>query len=198
MIEHPDFSRESRAFDPLRAHSLWYTHFMIILGIDPGTAITGFGLIECQKEEVKLVEHGSIKTSNHFSSSKRLDLIYCQLLKILKNYKPQVLALETLFFNTNAKSATAVGQAMGVIKLAAARKKVEVFEYPPLRVKMVLAGNGRAEKSKIQSQVRKILKLRKLPRPTHAADALAVAICHWKFKGGKIGEKAPSAKASEG
>lgn len=152
---------------------------MIILGIDPGTAMTGFGIIRCVKKEIKLVDHGSIKTSNHFDSSKRLNLIYCQTLDIIRKYKPKILAIESLFFNTNAKSASAVGQAMGVIKLAAARKKVKVFEYPPLKIKMKLAGNGRAKKNQIQSKVRKTLRLRRLPRPTHAADALAVAICHY-------------------
>lgn len=153
---------------------------MLILGIDPGTAITGYGIIRCWRGEVKLIDHGSIKTSTNDDSIKRLDLIYQQMLALLRKHKPHALAMESLFFNINAKSALAVGQAMGVIKLAAARKKVEVFEYPPLRIKMELTGNGRAKKRKIQSKVRKVLKLRRLPRPTHAADALAVAICHWK------------------
>ncbi len=152
---------------------------MIILGIDPGTAMTGYGIIRCFKKEVKLLKHGSIKTSNHHESSLRLNLIHNQTLALIKNYKPQILAIESLFFNTNAKSASAVGQAMGVIKLAAAKKKVKVFEYPPLKIKMKLVGNGRAEKKEVQSRVRKILGLKKIPRPTHAADALGVAICHW-------------------
>jgi len=153
---------------------------MVILGIDPGTAVTGFGVIRCQRQEIKLIDHGSIKTSNKHSSPKRLDLIFRQTAEIIQKHKPQVLAMESLFFNINAKSASAVGQAIGVIKLAAARKKVKVFEYPPLRIKMELTGNGRAKKRQIQSKVRKTLKIRKLPRPTHAADALAVAICHWQ------------------
>lgn len=153
---------------------------MLILGIDPGTAETGFGVVRCWRGEMKSIAYGSIKTSNQFNSSRRLDSIYRQTLAILRQHKPQVLVMESLFFNINVKSASAVGQAMGVIKLAAARKKMKVFEYPPLRIKMVLTGNGRAKKRQIQSEVRKILKLRKLPRPTHAADALAVAICHWQ------------------
>jgi len=153
---------------------------MLILGIDPGTAKTGYGVIHCTRKEIKLIDHGSIKTSNKHSSPKRLDLIYSQTLEIIQKHKPQVLAMESLFFNINAKSASAVGQAMGVIKLAAAKKKVKVFEYPPLRIKMELTGKGRAKKRQIQSKVRQILKIRKLPRPTHAADALAVAICHWQ------------------
>ncbi|PIU33140.1 crossover junction endodeoxyribonuclease RuvC [Candidatus Woesebacteria bacterium CG_4_10_14_0_2_um_filter_39_14] len=152
---------------------------MIILGIDPGTAMTGFGLIQCLKGEMKLLEKGSIKTSNHHDSSYRLNLIYEEVVGLMKNHQPEILAIESLFFNTNAKSASAVGQAIGVIKLAAARGKIKVFEYPPSKIKMELVGNGRAEKSEVQSKVRKALHLRKIPRPTHAADALAVAICHW-------------------
>ena len=151
---------------------------MLILGIDPGTAETGFGVIRYWRGEITLIEHGIIKTSTDHDSAKRLDLIYRQTLEILRRHRPQTLAMESLFFNLNVKSASAVGQAMGVIKLAAARNKAKVFEYPPLRIKMVLSGKGRAEKRQIQSIVRKVLKLRRLPRPTHAADALAVAICH--------------------
>jgi len=152
---------------------------MIILGIDPGTAMTGFGVIHCGKKQIKLLEHGSIKTSNHHDSPYRLNLIYQETLKVIQKHKPGVLAIESLFFSSNAKSALAVGQAIGVIKLAAAKKKLKVFEYPPLKIKMKLVGNGRAEKREVQSKVRKVLKIRKLPRPTHAADALGVAICHW-------------------
>jgi crossover junction endodeoxyribonuclease RuvC len=153
---------------------------MIILGIDPGTAETGYGVVNCFRGEVKLVDKGTIKTSVNDRASQRLNSIYKQILALLREHKPQVLAMESLFFNLNVKSASAVGQAMGVVKLAAARRKVKVFEYPPLRIKRELTGNGRAEKREIQSQVRKMLRVRKLPRPTHAADALAVAICHWQ------------------
>jgi crossover junction endodeoxyribonuclease RuvC len=153
---------------------------MLILGIDPGTADTGFGIIECTRTEIKLVEYGKIQTSNKYSSSKRLDLIYEQVTGVIRKHKPQVLAIESLFFNNNAKSASAVGQAMGVIKLAAAKKKIKVFEYGPLKIKKSLTKNGRAQKKEVQSEVRKTLRVRKIPRPTHAADALAVAICHWQ------------------
>lgn len=152
---------------------------MIILGIDPGTAMTGYGLIECTKEKIKLIKHGSIKTLNDHDSSYRLNLIYDEATSIIKKHKPEILAIESLFFSVNVKSASAVGQAIGVIKLAANKGKLKVFEYPPLKIKMKLVGNGRAEKSEVQSKVRKLLKIRKIPRPTHAADALGVAICHW-------------------
>ncbi len=151
---------------------------MLILGIDPGTAETGFGIVRYWRGEITLIDKGLIKTSVDHEAPRRLNSIYQQTLKILRKHQPQVLAIESLFFNLNAKSASAVGQAIGVIKLAAARRKVKVFEYPPLRIKMVLTGQGRAKKRQIQSTVRKTLKLRSLPRPTHTADALAVAICH--------------------
>jgi crossover junction endodeoxyribonuclease RuvC len=151
---------------------------MVILGIDPGTAETGVGIIRCERKEIHLVYHGMVKTSKDLDAGKRLNQIFTEITKLLQKYKPQVLAMESLFFNLNVKSASAVGQAMGVVKLAAAKKKIKAFEYPPLRIKMVLTGKGRAQKKEIQSEVRKTLKLRSLPRPTHAADALAVAICH--------------------
>ena len=154
---------------------------MIILGIDPGTAMTGYGIIECDKKnkKIKVIKYGSIKTSNVDNSSTRLKLIHQEVLAIIKEYKPKILAIESLFFNSNAKSASAVGQAIGVVKLAACLNKLEVFEYPPLKIKMKLVGKGRAEKKEVQSKVRQALRLRKIPRPTHAADALAAAICHW-------------------
>lgn len=153
---------------------------MIILGIDPGTATTGFGIIRCRQNKVILVNHGSIKTSKDKTPPQRLDLIYRQALTLLREHKPEIVAMESLFFNTNVKSATAVGQAMGVIKLAAARKKVKVVDYPPLKIKMILAANGRASKKEVQEKVKKALGLKEIPRPNHAADALAVAICHWR------------------
>ena len=153
---------------------------MIIIGIDPGTAQTGYGVISCKKKETSLICHGSIKTSNVNTPPERLKLIFKELTGLLIEYQPKVMAIESLFFNINAKSASAVGQAIGVVKLAAVQKKIRVFEYPPLKIKRILTGKGRAEKKEIQSEVRKRLKVRKIPRPTHAADALAVAICHWQ------------------
>ena len=159
---------------------------MIILGIDPGTAKTGFGVIQCSQKKVKLLKMGMIETSKEMAAPQRLNIIYRQSLQVLRENQPGFLAIESLFFNLNAKSASAVGQAIGVVKLAAARKKVSVVEYPPLRIKMVLTGHGRAKKKEIQSRVRKILKLHRLPKPSHVADALAVAICHWRTLNGKI------------
>lgn len=127
-----------------------------------------------------MIAHGSIKTSKNDGSPKRLNLIYRQTLALLREHKPHVMVIESLFFNTNAKSASAVGQAMGVVKLAAARKGIKVVDYPPLKIKMSLTGNGRASKKEIQEKVKRLLRLKETPRPNHAADALAVAICYWK------------------
>lgn len=146
--------------------------------------MTGFGVISCRQKKIELINHGSIKTSKDDSPPQRLNLIYQQVLAILREHNPQVMAMESLFFNVNARSATAVGQAMGVLKLAAARKKVEVIDYPPLKIKMVLTTNGRASKQEVQERVKRVLGLKEIPRPNHAADALAVAICHWWEKGG--------------
>ncbi len=180
-VEHLPFKQGVTGSNPVRPTFCAILSNMLILGIDPGTAETGYGVIKCTKKEIKLIDFGTIKTSNQHDSATRLNHIYNKLINtILQKHKPRVLAMESLFFNVNAKSASAVGQAMGVIKLAAAKKKVKVYEYPPLRIKMVLTKNGRAQKRQIQSEVRKTLKVRKLPRPTHAADALAVAICHWQ------------------
>lgn len=159
---------------------------MIILGIDPGTAQTGYGIIDCSKEGLKKIDHGTIKTSVNDHPPQRLKSIHLQITKVLQEHKPKVMVIESLFFNVNAKSASAVGQAIGVVKLAAAQKKIQVLEYSPLRIKKELTGKGRADKKEIQSEVRKRLRLRKIPRPTHAADALAVAICHWQTKGSVV------------
>jgi crossover junction endodeoxyribonuclease RuvC len=154
---------------------------MLILGIDPGTAETGYGVIKCDHTRVTLVKHGMIKTSSTAETGTRLVSIFDQATEIFIQFEPETVAIESLFFNVNALSASAVGQAIGVIKLAAAKQNIQVVDIPPLRIKMRLTGNGRAKKPEIQSEVRKALKIRKIPRPTHAADALAVAICHWKM-----------------
>lgn len=153
---------------------------MVILGIDPGTAETGFGIINTTKDNIKLILHGSIKTTTANSASHRLNSIYEQVNSLIVQYQPECVVLESLFFFSNAVSVMGVGQTMGVVKLAAFKNNSAVYEYPPLRVKMLITGSGKAQKTDVQSKVRQALRLRKIPRPTHAADALAVAICHWK------------------
>lgn len=151
---------------------------MIILGIDPGTAETGAGIIEVKRKKITRLHHCCIKTKTSFEKPIRLKQIYDQVEALIKEFKAEVLVMESLFFNTNAKSASAVSQAMGAIMVAAGANKIPVFQYSPLQIKKKLTGYGRSEKKVLQSAVRKHLKIRKIPRPTHAADALAVAICH--------------------
>lgn len=151
---------------------------MIILGIDPGTAEMGAGVIEANGNAVKRIYHCCIKTKTTFSKPVRLKQIHDQVKELIEKYKVEAIAMESLFFNTNAKSASAVGQAMGAVMVAAGGRDIPVRQYSPLQIKKYLTGYGRAKKRVLQSEVRKRLKVRKLPRPVHAADALAVAICH--------------------
>lgn len=151
---------------------------MLTLGIDPGTATTGYGLI-CEKgSKLVFVDHGTITTSPKETAQSRLRKIYMDLKKILKDYKPKAIAIERLFFGANTKTAVAVGQARGMILLAAAEAKIPVAEYTPLEIKMAVSGYGRADKKQVQLMVKALLGLSFIPKPDDAADALATAICH--------------------
>ncbi len=150
---------------------------MIILGIDPGTATTGYGLVEDEGGKLKVIDYGCIYTNKLLSMPDRLDLIAKDLKKIIKKYKPQAMAVEDLFFFKNAKTAITVGQARGVILFMGKNQKLKIFEYTPLQVKQAVVGYGRADKNQIQQMVKAILNLKDIPRPDDAADALAVAIC---------------------
>lgn len=151
---------------------------MLTLGIDPGTATTGFGLVRQQGDKLSHVGCGIIVTSPKETSQGRLGKIYHELKRLIIQHKPDIVAVERLYFGENSKTAMAVGQARGIVLLAAAEGKVAVCEYTPLEVKMALTGYGRAEKKQIQQMVRILLKLPSVPKPDDAADALAVAICH--------------------
>jgi crossover junction endodeoxyribonuclease RuvC len=157
---------------------------MVILGIDPGTATTGFGLVRTLDKDVEVMDWGLIETDKEGTTGKRLQSIFFQITEILKKQKPSVMAIEKIFFATNAKTAIGVGQATGVMILAATNTKVPVFEYAPGTIKKMVAGDGRADKKMVQKSVRVILgnKVRsKAKKRTHfdnAADALAVALCH--------------------
>jgi crossover junction endodeoxyribonuclease RuvC len=150
---------------------------MIILGVDPGTATTGYGLIEI-KSDVRPIEYGLIHTLPHKELSERLRRIYQNIKDIVERHNPQEIAVEEVFFCRNAKSAISVGQAQGVIVLAASWNKGKVFRYTPLQVKQTITGYGRAAKSQVQYRVRELLQLPELPSDD-AADALAVALCHY-------------------
>ena len=152
---------------------------MIILGIDPGTAIVGFGLIEkeVKSQKLKPIEYGCIKTSPKFSTAERLMVIHEELSSLLKKHKPDMVAVEDIFFFKNLKTAIKVSQARGVILLTIAEKKIAVAEFTPLQIKQAVACYGRAEKSQVQKMVKTLLGLDEIPKPDDAADALAVAIC---------------------
>lgn len=154
---------------------------LIILGIDPGIAITGYGVIKTQGNSFKVLEYGVIRSSKQMETARRLQEIYQGVGQIIDLYKPQTMAIEELFFNKNVKTALIVGQARGVAMLAAYQQGVSVYEYTPLQVKQAVVGYGRAEKQQVQFMVKSILNLQEIPRPDDAADALAIAICHGNY-----------------
>ncbi len=151
---------------------------MLILGIDPGTAIVGYGLIEKQGQKLIPVSYSCWRTKADMPMAERLLIIYESLDKFLRENPPDVMAVEELFFNRNTTTALTVGQARGVILLAAAKNNIEVFEYTPLQVKQAVVGYGKADKQQVQFMVRALLVLKETPKPDDTADALAVAICH--------------------
>jgi crossover junction endodeoxyribonuclease RuvC len=148
-----------------------------ILGLDPGTATTGWGLIEEIKGEPVMKAYGCIETPKTKSDSKRLAEMAGDLRQILAQYQPDEVAVEDLFFFKNLKTAIKVAQARGVLLLIPTENKIPVYEYTPLQIKQALTGYGRAEKKQVQLMVQNILKLKKIPQPDDAADALAVALC---------------------
>jgi crossover junction endodeoxyribonuclease RuvC len=150
---------------------------MIVLGIDPGTARCGYGLIEAKKNKLKYIECGCIETDKNQSASERLTDIYYDLTKIIKKFQPDILASEKIFVFKNLKTAIKIGQAQGIILLVAHQNKLSVEEFTPLQIKQALTGYGRADKVQIQKMVKNILHLNQIPRPDDAADGLACAIC---------------------
>lgn len=151
---------------------------MIIMGIDPGLSSTGYGVVEKKGDRLRSLGYGGITTSSRKSLSSRIDKIYGEVKELIEGYCPDILALEELFFNTNVRSAMAVGQARGGILLAAAHAGVGVEEYTPLQVKLSLVGHGRADKKQVEYMVRAILSIEEAIGSSHASDALALAICH--------------------
>ena len=166
---------------------------MRILGIDPGYATIGYGIIEYDNFRFKTVAYGAITTSPDKLFPDRLCDIYSDMQTLINNYKPDCLSIEKLFFNTNTTTAIDVAQARGVILLSARKSNVDIFEYTPLQVKQSITGYGRAEKHQVMEMVKTLLQLNSVPKPDDTADALALAICHGhcsgslysKFKGVK-------------
>jgi len=151
---------------------------MIILGIDPGTATTGYALIKKQKNNsFEIVDFGVISTKKTKSDSERLLEVQKDLAKIISKYKPEIAGVEKLYFENNAKTAMTVSQARGVVLLTLQQKKVKLQEFTPLQVKSMICGYGKAEKKQVQLMVQKTFNLKSLPKPDDAADALAIALC---------------------
>jgi crossover junction endodeoxyribonuclease RuvC len=151
---------------------------VVVLGIDPGTAHTGFGVVLARGSELAALDGGVLRTESHEALERRLAEIHRHITDLIDRHEPDAVAVEDLFFGQNARSAFAVGQARGVTLLAAGQAGVPCFSYTPQAVKQAVCGSGRAEKSQVQRMVGALLKLPAPPEPDHAADALAVAICH--------------------
>lgn len=150
---------------------------MIILGIDPGTARMGYGIVEEKKQIVKAIDYGCFETSKTMPHPERLAAIHKQIIKLIKKHKPDKVAVEQLFFSKNVKTALTVGEARGVVLLTCAEHKLSIIEISPKTVKQTLTGYGQADKQQMQKIVQLLLKLDKLPKPDDAADALAIALC---------------------
>ena len=160
---------------------------MLIMGIDPGIAISGYGIISREDSNCSIVEYGVIKTPAGLATPQRLRQIHEGYLDLMEKYNPDAVAIEELYFNKNAKTIISVGQARGAALLAAALSNIEVFEYTPLQVKQAVVCYGRADKHQVQQMIKAFFRLKELPRPDDAADALAVAVCHMNsYKLGKI------------
>lgn len=148
-----------------------------ILGIDPGYAIVGYGVVDYAKNRFSVVGYGAITTKAKTPFEDRLSVIYNDMLEIIEKYKPDCLSIEKLYFNTNSTTAIDVAQARGVIVLAATKMGLKIHEYTPLQVKQAVTGYGRAEKHQVMEMVKSLLSLKAVPKPDDTADALAIAIC---------------------
>ena len=151
---------------------------MRILGIDPGYAIVGYGILDYEKNKFFPVEYGAVTTQAHTDFQERLKEVYASVDEIIRRTQPDALAIEKLFFTTNQKTVIQVAQARGVILLAAAMNGIPVYEYTPLQIKQSVTGYGKAIKTQVQEMTKRLLRLEKVPKPDDTADALAVAICH--------------------
>ena len=155
---------------------------MIIMGVDPGLAITGYAFVAEQGGKFTRIGSGCIRTGKDSPSTSRLEHIYEQVLALAAAYRPEAMALEKLFFSKNTRTALQVGEARGTVILAAARSRLELFEYTPLQVKQAVAGYGKADKSQVQKMVQLLLHLEKIPAVDDEADALAIALCHLQHR----------------
>lgn len=161
---------------------------MIILGIDPGLAIVGWGVIEYSGSRFKVLGYGSLETPAHTPTEERLVMINEGIRQLIDTYHPDVMAVEELFFNTNITTGIRVAEARGVIIMRAYSMGVRIFEYTPLQVKQAVVGYGRAEKRQVIAMVTRLLNLEKPPKPDDTADALAIAVCHAHCGGSKLAD----------
>jgi len=158
---------------------IYWSVKLIILGIDPGLAIVGFGVIEKKPNgTISVIDYGVINTPKEENTAVRIAMVYDGIIELIDKYKPYAIALEELFYHTNQKTVISVAESRGAILLACVKNCGNMYEYTPLQIKQALTGQGRAEKQQVQYMVRLILNLKSIPKPDDAADALAVAICH--------------------
>lgn len=156
---------------------------MVILGIDPGYAIVGWGLIEYSNNSFRPLRYGAVTTDADMDFNRRLSVIYDDIKEIISRFKPEAVAIEKLYFTTNHKTAIMVAEARGVILLAANQAGLPIFEYTPLQVKTAVTGYGKAKKPQVMEMTRRLLKLAEIPKPDDTADALAIAITHCQANG---------------
>lgn len=156
---------------------------MRVLGIDPGYAIVGYGVVDCASGRFSPVDYGAVTTPAGMDFNRRLELIFRGLCEAIDKTKPEAMAIEKLYFNTNTTTAIEVAEARGVILLSARLAGIPIFEYTPLQVKQAVTGYGRAAKEQIQEMVKMLLRLKAVPKPDDTADALAIALCHGQTAG---------------
>lgn len=161
---------------------------MRILGIDPGYAIVGYGVVEYDNFRFKTVGYGAVTTYAGTPFCERLEIIYNDLMTVIEKYRPECMSIEKLYFNTNTTTAIDVAQARGCILLAAQKSGIPVFEYTPLQVKQSITGYGKAEKRQVMEMIKSFLSLEKIPKPDDTADALALAVCHGHSAGSSFGK----------
>ena len=167
---------------------------MRILGIDPGVAIVGFGVLDCAGAAQKMVQYGAINTPAGMPLAARLTLIESDLTELIRQFHPDEMAIEELFFSKNITTGIAVAHARGVILCTAEKMQLPIYEYTPMQVKQAVVGYGLAEKKQVMDMTRRLLKLKDIPRPDDAADALAIAICHARSATSRLRRTDPNVK----
>ncbi len=162
---------------------------LIVLGIDPGYAIVGWGLVEFKNNTFRPLRYGAVTTEADIDFNTRLKIIYDDISEVIKTFKPDSMAIERLYFTTNQKTAIMVAEARGVILLSAKQSGLPIFEYTPLQVKTAVTGYGKAKKPQVMEMTRRLLKLPEVPKPDDTADALAIALTHIQAAGSELRQK---------